>query len=105
MVPKTGLEPVRVAPHAPQTCASTNSATWAQRTTSTNGGARESYSRPVPAGPAAGPAYCGVPLPGAGAGAGTGFGAAGAVFAGAPLLAAPAMTVSEGPPLTMAIDT
>src|SRR5215218_3448341 len=36
MVPKTGLEPVRVAPHAPQTCASTNSATWAQRTTSTN---------------------------------------------------------------------
>src|SRR5260221_309033 len=29
MVPKAGLEPARVSPHAPQTCASTNSATWA----------------------------------------------------------------------------
>src|SRR6185369_11952866 len=31
MVPKGGLEPPRVAPHAPQTCASANSATSAQR--------------------------------------------------------------------------
>src|SRR5688572_32107395 len=29
MVPKGGLEPPRVAPHAPQTCASANSATSA----------------------------------------------------------------------------
>jgi hypothetical protein len=29
MVPKAGLEPARISPHAPQTCASTNSATWA----------------------------------------------------------------------------
>src|SRR6266566_374376 len=31
MVPKGGLEPPRVAPHAPQTCASANSATSAPR--------------------------------------------------------------------------
>ena len=30
MVPKAGLEPARFSPHAPQTCASTNSATWAK---------------------------------------------------------------------------
>src|SRR5438876_11756055 len=30
MVPKGGLEPPRVAPHAPQTCASASSATSAQ---------------------------------------------------------------------------
>ena len=29
IVPKTGLEPARLATHAPETCASTNSATWA----------------------------------------------------------------------------
>ena len=29
MVPRTGLEPARLATHAPETCASTNSATWA----------------------------------------------------------------------------
>src|ERR1700730_9387440 len=34
MVPKGGLEPPRVAPHAPQPCASANSATSAQRTES-----------------------------------------------------------------------
>ena len=28
-VPKTGLEPARCETHAPETCASTNSATWA----------------------------------------------------------------------------
>lgn len=31
LVRETGLEPVRVAPHAPQTCASADSATLAQR--------------------------------------------------------------------------
>ena len=30
IVPKTGLEPARCETHAPETCASTNSATWAQ---------------------------------------------------------------------------
>ncbi len=29
MVPKAGLEPAQPKLHAPQTCASTNSATWA----------------------------------------------------------------------------
>ena len=29
VVPRTGLEPARLAAHAPETCASTNSATWA----------------------------------------------------------------------------
>ena len=29
MMPRTGIEPARITPHAPQTCASTNSATWA----------------------------------------------------------------------------
>ena len=28
-VPRTGLEPARRETHAPETCASTNSATWA----------------------------------------------------------------------------
>ena len=28
-MPKTGLEPAHLATHAPETCASTNSATWA----------------------------------------------------------------------------
>ena len=31
-VPRTGLEPARRETHAPETCASTNSATWAQNT-------------------------------------------------------------------------
>ena len=31
LVPRTGLEPARLAAHAPETCASTNSATWALR--------------------------------------------------------------------------
>ena len=30
MVPKTGVEPARLSTHAPETCASTNSATWAR---------------------------------------------------------------------------
>ena len=29
IVPRTGLEPARRETHAPETCASTNSATWA----------------------------------------------------------------------------
>ena len=29
IVPRTGLEPARISTHAPETCASTNSATWA----------------------------------------------------------------------------
>ena len=29
LVPKTGLEPACLSTHAPETCASTNSATWA----------------------------------------------------------------------------
>ena len=29
-VPRTGLEPARLSTHAPETCASTNSATWAK---------------------------------------------------------------------------
>ena len=29
VVPRTGLEPAHLAAHAPETCASTNSATWA----------------------------------------------------------------------------
>ena len=29
-MPRTGLEPARLAAHAPETCASTNSATWAR---------------------------------------------------------------------------
>ena len=29
IVPRTGLEPARLSTHAPETCASTNSATWA----------------------------------------------------------------------------
>jgi hypothetical protein len=30
-MPRTGIEPARITPHAPQTCASTNSATWAYK--------------------------------------------------------------------------
>lgn len=30
-VPRTGIEPARLAAHAPETCASTYSATWAFR--------------------------------------------------------------------------
>ena len=30
-MPRTGLEPARLAAHAPETCASTNSATWAKK--------------------------------------------------------------------------
>jgi hypothetical protein len=30
-MPRTGIEPARITPHAPQTCASTNSATWAEK--------------------------------------------------------------------------
>src|SRR5215471_10244153 len=37
VVPKGGLEPPRVAPHAPQTCASANSATSAQQAESMRG--------------------------------------------------------------------
>ena len=29
LVPRTGIEPARLAAHAPETCASTYSATWA----------------------------------------------------------------------------
>ena len=29
LVPRAGLEPAHLAAHAPETCASTNSATWA----------------------------------------------------------------------------
>ncbi len=31
LVPRMGLEPIRLAAHAPQTCLSTNSNTWANR--------------------------------------------------------------------------
>src|SRR6266498_248112 len=44
MVPKAGLEPARLSPHAPQTCASTNSATWAMNTVSLLGRSRRSGS-------------------------------------------------------------
>src|SRR5262249_56407335 len=37
MVPKGGLEPPRVAPHAPQTCASASSATSARGSVSNRG--------------------------------------------------------------------
>src|SRR3954453_5813852 len=83
MVPKAGLEPVRIAPHAPQTCASTNSATWAQRTT------RILHYRGV--------------LAGAGDGAGLAGVVAGAVLAAAAFWA-PDITVPVFP-LTSAIDT
>src|SRR5438309_1837906 len=42
LVPKGGLEPPRVAPHAPQTCASASSATSA-----TAGMRREVYPQPL----------------------------------------------------------
>ena len=56
-VPRTGLEPARLAAHAPETCASTNSATWAfsERTQRPNAlcfkmlsGKRDSDPRPQP---------------------------------------------------------
>ena len=43
-VPRTGLEPARLAAHAPETCASTNSATWALFMS----GKRDSDPRPQP---------------------------------------------------------
>src|SRR3990172_10263079 len=56
MVPKGGLEPPRVAPHAPQTCASANSATSAPAkgeylTGRARLSIRRGRSRPVPAFP------------------------------------------------------
>src|SRR3954470_3193203 len=102
MVPKAGLEPARVAPHAPQTCASTNSATWAQRTCS---------ARPVRGGTPADRwilprSQRGVFAGAAGfAGAGT-AGLAGAVFVAAAFaLPCPVITVPPTPPLKRAIDT
>ena len=52
-MPRTGLEPARLAAHAPETCASTNSATWALRKFSIGfiqnvSGKRDSNSRPRP---------------------------------------------------------
>src|SRR5436305_14858539 len=106
MVPKAGLDPARVAPHAPQTCASTNSATWAQRTCS---------DRPVRGGTPADRrilprSQCGVLAGAAGAGA-AGFAGAGAAgLAGAVFVAAafalpcPAITVPPTPPLKRAIQ-
>ena len=56
-MPRTGLEPARLAAHAPETCASTNSATWAiQQTTNLFtlffvqyvSGKRDSDPRPQP---------------------------------------------------------
>ena len=43
-VPRTGLEPARLAAHAPETCASTNSATWALRIAFLH---REAFRLPV----------------------------------------------------------
>jgi hypothetical protein len=51
MVPKAGLEPAWLAPHAPQTCASTNSATSARLilfSLLTSAGARGSLAHPEP---------------------------------------------------------
>ena len=49
MVPRTGLEPARLAAHAPETCASTNSATWAFGVYSEClSGKRDSDPRPQP---------------------------------------------------------
>ena len=50
LVPKTGLEPARLAAHAPETCASTNSATWAYIffVKNAESGKRDSNSRPQP---------------------------------------------------------
>jgi hypothetical protein len=54
MVPKAGLEPAWLAPHAPQTCASTNSATSARLilfSSLTSAGARGSLAHPEPVPP------------------------------------------------------
>ena len=45
LVPRTGLEPACLSTHAPETCASTNSATWAFGFQSSSG-KRDSNSRP-----------------------------------------------------------
>ena len=49
-VPRTGLEPACLSTHAPETCASTNSATWAKIIVPTfqrnMSGKRDSNSRP-----------------------------------------------------------
>src|SRR5436305_8900492 len=102
MVPKAGLEPARVAPHAPQTCASTNSATWAQRTCSV---------RPVGEGTLGDRWILPRSQRGVLAGA-AGFAGAGAAgLAGAVLVAAafalprPATTLPPPPPLKRAIGT
>ncbi len=49
-VPRTGLEPARLAAHAPETCASTNSATWALSSlfVQSVSGKRDSDPRPQP---------------------------------------------------------
>src|SRR5436305_3007939 len=102
MVPKAGLEPARVAPHAPQTCASTNSATWAQRTCSV---------RPVGEGTLGDrwilPRCQRGVLAGAAGFAGAGAaGLAGAVFVAAAFaLPRPAITVPPTPPSQRAIET
>ena len=53
VVPRTGLEPAHLSAHAPETCASTNSATWANRNKSSHfsehlSGKRDSDPRPQP---------------------------------------------------------
>ena len=47
-VPRTGLEPARRETHAPETCASTNSATWALPNFQRKSGKRDSDPRPQP---------------------------------------------------------
>ncbi len=81
LMPKGGLEPPRVASHAPQTCASTSSATSAEKNHLSSLLAL-TYQRPLPATKSA--AYfcgaCGLP---AGAGCTFAAGAGAAVLAGA----------------------
>ena len=48
VVPRTGLEPARRETHAPETCASTNSATWANALFKMWSGKRDSDPRPQP---------------------------------------------------------
>ena len=47
-VPSTGLEPAHLSAHAPETCASTNSASWAFQSFKELSGKRDSNSRPRP---------------------------------------------------------